>query len=179
MHPIKFYRFHCFTLGILHPSLYHPHDLFRCILLDSFSTRVSYSLQWTFCLIAYSSSPRQCHSLFSDLISSLRLSGVLENFRVAKLVAIGGPAQRLQAGSGSPATPGGTFHPHPRLLWSDFSRRVLSSRQCDPVWRQAQLTDAIRPSSAAVVESCYAAHLPRLLLYAMKSCAPSACAAHP
>jgi hypothetical protein len=47
------------------------------------------------------------------------------------------------------------------------------------VWRQAQLTDAIRPSSAAVVENYYVVHLARLLPCAMKSCAPSAYAARP
>jgi hypothetical protein len=63
------------------------------------------------------------------------------------------------------------------LSLPSFSRGVLSSKHCGPVWRQAQLTDAIWLSSAAVVENYDAA--PRLLPYAMKSCAPSACAARP
>jgi hypothetical protein len=37
--------------------------------------------------------------------------------------------------------------------------RVLISKHCGPVWRQAQLTDAIRLSGAAVVENYYVSHL--------------------
>jgi hypothetical protein len=57
---------------------------------------------------------------------------------------------------------------------------VPSSKHCGPVWRQAQHTDAIGLSSAAVVENYYVlCSAPRLLPYAMRSCASSACAARP
>jgi hypothetical protein len=68
---------------------------------------------------------------------------------------VGGPAQRLQAGDTG-------AHPTPT---PDFFRAIsagewpLSSKHCGRVWRQAQLTGAIRPSSAAVVENYYVAHL--------------------
>ena len=65
---------------------------------------------------------------------------------------------------GSPAARTGDTGAHttPAL---DFFRAIsageclASSKHCGPVWRQAQLTDAIRHSSAAVVENYYVAHL--------------------
>jgi hypothetical protein len=78
---------------------------------------------------------------------------------------VGGPAQRLQAGvrQREQVTRGTGAHPTPT---PDFFRAisageclVLSSKHCGPVWRQAQLTDAIRLSSAAVVKNYYVAHL--------------------
>jgi hypothetical protein len=100
---------------------------------------------------------------------------------------VGGPAQRLQAGvrqlTGEHSTPTLDFF----RLSSDFSRRVLSIVSivalCG-VWRQAQQPNSLTPlgsvlSSAAVVEKYYVAHLPRLLLYPLESCATSACAARP
>jgi hypothetical protein len=89
---------------------------------------------------------------------------------------VGGPAQRLQAAveqlTGEHSTPTLDF------ISSDFSRRVPSSKHCDPVWRQAQLTDAIGLSGAAVVGNYYVAHLACCLvyiyIYAMELCAPQA-----
>jgi hypothetical protein len=75
---------------------------------------------------------------------------------VAPLVVLLSDCKRQ---SSNRATHGGTFYPHPWLLSSDFSRRVLSSKHCGSVWRQAQLTDAIGLSGAAVVEKYYVAHL--------------------
>jgi hypothetical protein len=97
---------------------------------------------------------------------------------------VGGPASCSATASGSRATThGGTFDILPPPLTS-FERlqpgSALGSKHCGPVWRQSQLTDAIGLSGAAVVENYYVGcSAPRLLPYAMQSCAPSACAARP
>jgi hypothetical protein len=51
-------------------------------------------------------------------------------------------------------------HPTPTLgFFERFQPKGAYSKHCDPLWRQAQLTDAIRPSSTAVVEKYYVVHL--------------------
>jgi hypothetical protein len=72
---------------------------------------------------------------------------------------IGGPAQPLRAGVGERKWVNGGMVLDSRSLLSAGERLALSSKYCGPVWRQAQLTDAIGLSSAAVVENCYVAHL--------------------
>jgi hypothetical protein len=68
---------------------------------------------------------------------------------------VGGPAQRLQAAveqlTGEHSTP--TLDFFRAISAGECLGRVLSSKHCDPVWRQAQLTDAIGLSGAAVVEN--------------------------
>jgi hypothetical protein len=71
---------------------------------------------------------------------------------------VGGPAQRLQSGvrqlTGEHCTP--TLDSFRAISAGGC---LVSSKHCGHMWRQAQLTDAIRPSSAAVVENYYVAHL--------------------
>jgi hypothetical protein len=69
-----------------------------------------------------------------------------------------GPAQPLRAGVGEQNWVNGGMVLDPRSLLSAGEYLVVSTMY-GPVWRQTQLTDAIRLSSAAVVENCYAVHL--------------------
>ena len=90
---------------------------------------------------------------------------------------VGGPAQRLQAAveqlTGEHSTPTLDFF------------RAISAGECLVVstvalsmWRQAQLTDA-HWAQWAVGLPLLKISAPRLLPYAMQSCAPSVCAARP
>jgi hypothetical protein len=96
---------------------------------------------------------------------------VLVNFRAAKLVVLLSDCKRQSSNSR------GNILPPPLAL--DFfrvtsaSRGVLSSKHCGPVWRQAQLTDAIGLSGAAVVENCYIAHLACCLMQCNLATEPS------
>jgi hypothetical protein len=71
---------------------------------------------------------------------------------------IGGPAQPLRAGVGERKWVGGGMGLDSRSLLS-AGKCLVSSNRCGHVWRQAQLTDAIGLSGAAVVENYYVAHL--------------------
>jgi hypothetical protein len=88
------------------------------------------------------------------------------------------PAQRLQAAVEQLTGEHFTHTP-------DFFR-AISAGECLVVSivtlcgaKLSCLTDAIGLSGAAVVENYYASSAPRLLPYAMQSCAPSVCAARP